>query len=28
LQVPFGFMFWKIEECKARIDVERERRHT
>jgi hypothetical protein len=28
VQVPFSFAFWKIEQCKARIDIERERRRT
>lgn len=26
LQMPFGFWFWKIEQLKARIDIEQERR--
>jgi hypothetical protein len=28
LQAPFGFVFWRIEQRKACIDVERERRQT
>jgi hypothetical protein len=28
LQAPFGFVFWKIEQAKAHIDVEQERRRT
>ena len=24
-QAPFGFVFWKIEQTKARIDIEQER---
>ncbi len=28
LQAPFGFVFWLIEQRKAHIDIERERRRT
>jgi hypothetical protein len=28
VQAPFGFLFWLIEQRKAHIDVERERRRT
>jgi hypothetical protein len=28
LQAPFGFIFWRIEQRKAHIDIERERRQT
>jgi len=28
VQLAFGFVFWKIEQAKAHIDVEQERRRT
>jgi hypothetical protein len=26
LQTPFGYIFWRLEQCKAKIDIEIERR--